>query len=239
MATTPNRALWGTILVLTLFWIGLAAGTAVGARFVPKGSGLAGPAIALGYGVAAAFGAGLLGALSAWRMPPAALRRSGYASIAISLAVLALVGWRITTQRAEQRALAGLDQPLPEPVELRVHAEWSEREQNRSFREMDIDGSNWGFRFVAVGPEAAECRGVLNADEAEALIGATAANLEEACPDAGGEAILTVEVKRAGVRKRVAADAACLQRSSEMQFLQRTLFRLPIDGVSHGRLSCD
>ena len=44
-----RRTVWGVLLAGSLAFLGLAIGTAIGARFfVPEGSGLAGPAIALG-----------------------------------------------------------------------------------------------------------------------------------------------------------------------------------------------
>jgi nitrate reductase gamma subunit len=105
-----RRAPWIALLVLCSFWIGLVAGTAVGARFlVPAGSGLAGPAIALGYGVAGALAAAVLVGVLGRRLPARSLRRS--AVVALLLAVLAalVVGYRFVTQQAERRAQAGLD----------------------------------------------------------------------------------------------------------------------------------
>lgn len=101
MPASQTRALWGTTVVLTLLWIGLVGGTAGGAQLVPPGSGLAGPAIALGYGVGAALVAGLLGFLVAWRAPEGVLRTVGIVTVAISLALLALVAWRVVAERAE------------------------------------------------------------------------------------------------------------------------------------------
>jgi hypothetical protein len=92
---------WTALLVLCSFWIGLVAATAVGARFfVPAGSGLAGPAIALGYGVAGALAAAVLAGVVGRRLPTRLLRRS--AMVALALAVLAAlaVGYRLLTQQA-------------------------------------------------------------------------------------------------------------------------------------------
>ena len=105
-----RRAPWIALVVLCSFWIGLVAGTAIGAWFfVPGGSGLAGPAIALGYGVVAALAAAVLAGVLARRLPGRSLRRS--AVVALLLAVLAAlaVGYRFVTQQAERRAHAGLD----------------------------------------------------------------------------------------------------------------------------------
>lgn len=105
-----RRAPWIALLVLCSFWIGLVAGAAIGARFfVPVDSGLAGPAIALGYGVAGALAAAVLAGVLARRLPGRPLRRS--AVVALMLAVLAAlaVGYRFVAQQAERRAHAGLD----------------------------------------------------------------------------------------------------------------------------------
>ncbi len=110
-----RRAPWIALLVLCSFWIGLVAGTAVGARFfVPADSGLAGPAIALGYGVVGALAAAVLAGVLGRRLPPRSLRRS--AVVALLLAVLAAlaVGYRFVAQQAERRAHAGLDAAKPQ-----------------------------------------------------------------------------------------------------------------------------
>ncbi len=86
------------------------AGTAIGALFfVPAGSGLAGPAIALGYGVVGALAAAVLAGMAARRLPGRPLRRS--AVVVLLLAVLAAlaVGYRLVTQPGERRAHAGFD----------------------------------------------------------------------------------------------------------------------------------
>ena len=59
-----SKIIPGTLFVVLFCFLGLFAGTALGTLFVPEGSGLAGPAIALGYGVvgliiALVFGVGL------------------------------------------------------------------------------------------------------------------------------------------------------------------------------------
>ncbi len=94
----PKRALWGVTVVLTLMWIGLVGGSAVGAQLVPAGSGLAGPAIALGYGAGASLVAGFIGFLLARRLSPIALRIAAVLTIAVSLVLVAFVVWRALTQ---------------------------------------------------------------------------------------------------------------------------------------------
>ena len=110
MAAQPSsprrrRAPWLALLVLCSFWVGLVAGTAMGAWFfVPAGSGLAGPAIALGYGVGGGLASAVLAGVLGRRLPTRLLRRS--AMVALTLAGLAAlaVGYRLVSQPAERFA---------------------------------------------------------------------------------------------------------------------------------------
>ncbi len=97
------------MLAASLAVVGLAAGTALGARFfVPEGSGLAGPAIALGYGLVGAVLGLLAAGLLAWKAPPAILRRAALAALLLALGTIALVTWRAV---GLQRQSAGQDRP--------------------------------------------------------------------------------------------------------------------------------
>lgn len=110
----PSRGVWGSLLVLGLIWLGLVGGTAVGAAlFVPEGSGLAGPAIALGYGVAAAVAGIVAGALVAWRARPGTVRAVAKPVLLLSLVAVAVLAWRIATLERSS--------PAPSP-ELRPKA---------------------------------------------------------------------------------------------------------------------
>ncbi|MCP3996616.1 MAG: hypothetical protein GY722_16395 [bacterium] len=84
------------VLGLSLVFLGLVIGTFIGGRyFVAPGSGLAGPAIALGYG---AFGAlvGLVLALLAARLAPATvLTRATRAAVALVVLAACVITWRL------------------------------------------------------------------------------------------------------------------------------------------------
>jgi hypothetical protein len=101
---TPRKALWGTLLALAAAWLGLLAGTAVGASFfVPAGSGLAGPAIALGYGVLGAALAAVVGAVVAWRGSPRLVRAAAAAGVVLGLLSAVALGWRVWSLEQEHR----------------------------------------------------------------------------------------------------------------------------------------
>ncbi len=96
LARRPGRrALWGLVLAAGLAIVGLASGTALGARFfVPEGSGLAGPAIALGHGFVGALLGLIAAGLVVWKAPSAVLRRAALAALLLALATIGLVAWR-------------------------------------------------------------------------------------------------------------------------------------------------
>ncbi len=97
-ARRPRRVLWAVLLAASLAIVGLAAGTAFGARFfVPEGSGLAGPAIALGYGFVGALFGLIAAGLLVWKAPPAILRRAAIASLLLAAVTIGLVTWRAAT----------------------------------------------------------------------------------------------------------------------------------------------
>lgn len=91
-----SRWPWVLLLLVCSCWLGLVAGAAVGARWlVPAGSGLAGPAIALGYGVAGAVAALLVGGVLAWKASHGVLRAAALAGFVLALITALLVGWRV------------------------------------------------------------------------------------------------------------------------------------------------
>jgi len=107
----PPRGVWGSLLILALIWIGLLGGTLVGAVFfVPDGSGLAGPAIALGYGVGAAAAGVVAGGLVAWRARPETVRAVARPALLVSLLGVAVLGWLLA--RLDAGPTAGRS-PLP------------------------------------------------------------------------------------------------------------------------------
>ncbi len=97
----PRRAPWIVLLVPCSLWIGFVAGMMIGGRFfVPAGSGLAGPAIALGYGVLGVFAGAVLAGLLAWKLPARPLRLAAGIAILLSALAFAFIVFGVAAQLA-------------------------------------------------------------------------------------------------------------------------------------------
>ncbi len=113
-ARRPRRVLWGVLLAASLAIVGLAAGTALGARFfVPEGSGLAGPAIALDYGLIGVLFALIAAGFLAWKAPPAILRRATIAALLLAAVTIGLVALRAVRQSTSPDRPAAGGKPAP------------------------------------------------------------------------------------------------------------------------------
>ncbi len=117
----PRRTLWSLLLVLCSLWLGLVAGTAIGGLFVPEGSGLAGPAIALGYGVMGALAGLALAIVFALKLPVRPLRLSALIALLLSALAVLLMGYRVVRQQRSSLALH-LDAPVERAPALVVVA---------------------------------------------------------------------------------------------------------------------
>lgn len=92
------RPRWPLVLVVlaSSCWLGLVIGAAVSAKWlVPAGSGLAGPAMVLGYGCVGAIAALLLAGALAWKASYGVLRAAALGVLALALVAAVLVGWRV------------------------------------------------------------------------------------------------------------------------------------------------
>jgi hypothetical protein len=248
--TTAPRRRWPFVLLLlaSLAWLGLVAGTAAGAAwFVPKGSGLAGPAIALGYGVLGLIAGVALGAVLAWKAGHGLLRASAAVAVVLALLTAGAVVWRIVSAENERRTEAGLDLPLPPPAGFRLESRIAESDEMRRYRELTIDGDTWTATWTAVGPEAATCTAVLRFVEADALLrkrievrqapGHFTALCSVSAADATHVYALR-EVDPGAPSWEVFADEQCLQEHGEVAALHWMLGRIPVDAVSDGRARC-
>jgi hypothetical protein len=100
MATVQRIALIGLVTC-----IGLFAGLAIGAAFfVPADSGLAGPAIALVYGLGGGTMALIGGVIASRRLEQRALRRALVIAVILVAAIAAWVGFRLSVVSAAQAA---------------------------------------------------------------------------------------------------------------------------------------
>ena len=237
------RLRWQVGMLVSAVWLGLVVGTVVGGRFfVPEGSGLAGPAIALGDGLGGMLGGLVLAVGMAWKAPYGVLRGSSLVAMGAGLVLLALAVAGVLGQRAERRAKHGLDVPLPPASALEVEATQAASEPMRRYRRMEVNGEEWRASWVVVGPGAETLAGRLTAAEAEALLAAVAA-LEARwaegpplCPEVGesGPQVYRWRPATGGDWRQVAADEPCVQREKSLGELRHRLGRLPLDMVSRG-----
>jgi hypothetical protein len=243
----PRRWPLVALLLPSLAWAGLVVGTVVGSSRVPEGSGLAGPAIALAYGVMGMAFSLVLGGLFTWRAPHLLLQLATAVAVVVAVAAAGLVAWRFVAARQERMVAAGLDVPLPPPAGFRIDSRVSEADEMRRYRELSVDADAWSARWVAVGPEAVTCRARLVFAEADALrrksdeIRAARDHFRTLCglPEAAGTHVYTFRDSAPGESAwSIAADFQCLQQSAELGELDWILGRIPIDAVSHGRAEC-
>ena len=249
-STTAPRRRWPFILLIvaSFAWLGLVTGTAAGAAwFVPEGSGLAGPAIALGYGVLGLLAGLALGAVLGWKAGHGLLRASAAVAVVLALLTVGAVVWRIVAAENERRAEAGLDVPLPPPAGFRLESRIAESDEMRRYRELTIDGDTWTATWTAVGPEAATCTAALRFIEADALlrkrieVRQASDRFTALCSVSEADATHVYalrEVDPSAPSWKVLADERCLQEHGEIAGLHWMLGRIPIDAVSDGRAEC-
>jgi hypothetical protein len=168
--TRPGGIILNIAFVFFMAVCGLVAGTYVGGRFfVPPGSGLAGPGIALGYGVIGAALAGIAGGLLARFLPS-----KWFLGVGVPVAV-AGVALTIVVVNAYLRAEAEMAAHLEEAYErlnefsvTLVHLD----DDAAPFKRMDV---NWGERrYTAITNDvgSSTCAAMLSGREAVALLGA-------------------------------------------------------------------
>lgn len=249
-AARPERR-WPLVVVLVgiCLLLGLVAGTAIGsACCVPEGSGLAGPAIALGYGASGAVVAGILAALVSWKAPHRLLRTATWVVLAVGAVTIAGLIWRSSALRADRLAAGGMDVPLPPPSAFRFESEIGTTDAHRPYRDLVVDGASWKARWTAVGPEAASCTASLVFDEADALLGQRTAihdahdRYAEPCdppPSTPTRHHVLREGVDASLTWEISADLDCLQGRPELVELERILGWIVIAAGSDGRAHCE
>ena len=89
-------------LVGLLAFVGLVVGAAVGSAFVPQGSGMAGPAIVLWYGLGGSAVSLALGVVLALRAGAAALRTALLLAAVVAALAAAGIGYRLRVTQTER-----------------------------------------------------------------------------------------------------------------------------------------
>ncbi|HBO14662.1 MAG TPA: hypothetical protein DD491_17905 [Halieaceae bacterium] len=185
--TRPRRFLFGTVLSLGLAGCGFAlAGYIAGRCCVPPGSGLAGPAIVVGWaalGALAALVGGIV--LAAW-LPPTGLRIAAVVAGLAGLLVYGSLGYALLVSRAETRAQ--LEAAYARLPAFRV-ALTAGPDATAAFERFSAD---WSRRRFAAAKAGGACEGTLSGEQAVALLTALRAaegvllGTPEACAGLGG-----------------------------------------------------
>lgn len=88
--------MWGFFLILGALWLGFAAGAAFAGRLlVAKGSGLSGPAEAIGYGLLTGLVAAVVAGFATYRAPRTWVIAMGKVALVLTLLLLGVVMYRI------------------------------------------------------------------------------------------------------------------------------------------------
>lgn len=185
--TRRGRIALGVVFVLGMMVCGLVAGTYVGARFfVAPGSGLAGPAIALGYGVIGAGLAGIVGGLLAWLLPP-----RWFLGAALPVTVASVIFGIVIVHgylRSEAEMRAHLEQAYDDLLKFRVTLVHMDAD-NAPFARMEADWGERRYTATTGDAEPSTCMAELSGAEAvrllEALRGVESVVLKDQFPCAG------------------------------------------------------
>lgn len=223
--TFRYRRLVAFLFVLSALICGLAVGTLIGGAYlVPKGSGLAGPFMALGYGVIGAVLAAAAALIPTFRMRGRTFLWVAAPTIVAGLVLAGLIGYRALQTRSEQQSyLAQQHASLP-PFSL-VY-EVLVPQADAPFTRFDFDSST--REFLVERAEGAYCRGSVDpASEEKVTLLVALRHVEELlartpspCPG-GGETLANLsfhisEHKPPDTRGEVAITGACLARHSEL-----------------------
>lgn len=180
-----NRALCGLVLTVGLAGGSFALGAVVAARCcVADGSGLAGPAIVVGYGLIAAALGLLAGIGLGFWLPPRALRIATAVSGTVGAVVFALLGAAYLQSRADTRS--HLEQAYAALPAFRLTLTHAHPSAPAPFRRVAVD---WGERRYLVEDGRRSCSTALSGAQAVAMLGALrqveAVMLEDPFPCAG------------------------------------------------------
>jgi hypothetical protein len=168
--TRPGRIAVSVIFVLALMVCGLVAGTWIGGRFfVPPGSGLAGPGIALGYGVIGAGTAGIVSVIAAYFLPPKLLFGVALPVIVVGGALTVVIIIAVLKSRAETQA--SLEEAYAKMNKFRATLVYREP-GDAPFARMEIDWATRRYSVVGGTTDGLTCRGRVRGEDAVAFLGA-------------------------------------------------------------------
>jgi hypothetical protein len=185
--TRRRRIILGVLFVFFTTVCGFMAGLYIGGSFfLPPGSGLAGPAIVLGYGVVGAGLAGVVGVALAYFLPP-----NWFLGALLPIAVAGVVSSIILVKgylRSQAQLQAHLEQGYENlnrfSVTL-VHL----TDQNAPFKRMDADWEMRRYTAITNDAKPKTCTAKISGREAVALLGALreveGVLLQDAFPCAG------------------------------------------------------
>lgn len=166
--TRRGRIALGVVFVLGMMVCGLVAGTYVGARFfVAPGSGLAGPAIALGYGILGAGLAGVVGGLLAWVLPPV-----WFLGAALPVTVAGVIFGIVIVNgylRSEAEMQAHLDEAYDNLLKFKVTLVYIAA-ADAPFARLEADWSERRYTATTSDTEPTTCTAELSGEEAVALL---------------------------------------------------------------------
>lgn len=224
-----SRALLGLLLAVALAVCCLMVGTAVGALLlVPADAGLAGPVIALGYGLVAALVGVVAAVMLARWLSVVALRRALAAASVAAFLGLCLVGYRVYESRqvAMRQRAAMEPSPFQQPYELLVEVTDAGAEAGPEVQEIRFAQTAEEQRVVWITRDAEPQRcedalvGLEGVDLAARLqaFAPRARNARGSCPrDEGARPVLYTVTWRASARLTSAGegeltlDAGCLR----------------------------
>lgn len=220
--TRASRVALGALLVLAGAVCGFVAAAFLGAHCcVSPDSGLAGPAIVLGYGLLGAAGAGMAALLLSLALPP-----RGLIGLALPLAgiaaVLAGLGAKLYLQaRAQTRA--ELQQAYARMPAFHATVTDTGNGSQRPFRRMALDWGERAYTVETVATGERRCRLALSGPQAVRMLGAlrkvelVLAETPHPCAGTVGPArqelaFVIPERQPPDTRVRLALTAACLVR---------------------------
>jgi len=243
---------WRVLLIISLLLIGLAAGTWIGgAFFVPKGSGLAGAPMALGYGVVGAIILLGIGIFLVMKLKAKTLRNVSITSTALMVLIFGTITLRKVIEKWSEREP---DSAFEAAGKFTATMERLDKSDPYLFVKMQIDTQSRSWQQTGPSPQNQICTGQMNSSSLinirMALNGLSQMSAEDftACKNATGPAIKRISWELMDMQKPQAVKGlspigvldvsnACLQNNAvvarALNFLERASL------TSSSNVECD